>query len=320
MTQKRALITGATGFVGSHLVKHLLTKGWDVCVIARPTSSLDQLLSVQERLVVHKFDGNIATMHNIMRQSNPDVVFHLASLYLSKHQPCDIPQLIDSNLLFGTQLIEAMSIEGVRYLVNTGTSWQHFENREYSPVNLYAATKEAFEAILRYYIEARGMCAITLKLFDTYGPDDPRPKLINYINSLATGNQRLAMSLGKQIIDMVHVDDVANAFLISGERLLGGSVIDHERYAVSSGQPMSLREVTALFEQLLGHSLPIDWGERPYRKREVMMPWSSGDTLPNWTPSISLLKGLAALVETTAHHAHTENASAATSSKTNVCT
>ena len=69
---------------------------------------------------------------------------------------------------------------GVKILVNTGTSWQHYENKDYSPVNLYAATKQSFEAILQYYVEVASLKAITLKLFETYGLDDPRPNFFIY--------------------------------------------------------------------------------------------------------------------------------------------
>ena len=69
---------------------------------------------------------------------------------------------MSSNITFGTQLVEAMVANGCYQFVNTGTSWQHYENDEYNPVNLYAATKQAFEDILRYYVETSALRVITL--------------------------------------------------------------------------------------------------------------------------------------------------------------
>lgn len=77
---------------------------------------------------------------------------------------------------------------------------------------------------MQYYIEASGLRVITLKLFDTYGPDDPRPKLMNLIQRMAMDNQPLAMSPGEQQIDLVHVEDVVRAFMVASERLLAGEV------------------------------------------------------------------------------------------------
>jgi nucleoside-diphosphate-sugar epimerase len=82
MKQRRALVTGATGFVGSHLVRHLLAEGWAVHVIVRPGSSLGQLTPSLSGMVMHRFDGNIELMRGIVCESQPDVVFHLASLFL----------------------------------------------------------------------------------------------------------------------------------------------------------------------------------------------------------------------------------------------
>jgi nucleoside-diphosphate-sugar epimerase len=62
-----------------------------------------------------------------------------------------------------------MQAAGIRRLVNAGTTWQHYLGQVYDPVNLYAATKQAFEAILKFYTSTRDFQAITLELTDTYG-------------------------------------------------------------------------------------------------------------------------------------------------------
>jgi len=141
---KRALVTGATGFVGSHLVRGLLEAGWDVSVIIRKTSKLDMLVDVCERITVHQYTGEINQLTKAMVECKPSVVFHVASLVLSEHKPEQINAVIESNILFGTQLLEAMVAADVKHLINTSTFWEHFVNKEYSPVNLYAASKRAF--------------------------------------------------------------------------------------------------------------------------------------------------------------------------------
>lgn len=293
--ERTALVTGVSGFVGSHLVRRLLAEGWWVHGVARPESKVTLLPADEEGWVLHRHDGTTEAMVAIMAEVQPTVVFHLASLFLSEHQSKDVVALVQSNVLFGTQVVEAMARQERRLLVNTGTSWQHYENRAYSPVNLYAATKQAFEDVLQYYIEASGLRVITLKLFDTYGPNDPRPKLMNLIQRMAMENQPLAMSPGEQQIDLVHVEDVVRAFMVAAERLLAGEVAGHERYAVTSGQPVSLRELVRQVEQVLGRELPIAWGGRSYRAREVMMPWQ-GKRLPGWRCQTSLAEGMSQMI------------------------
>jgi nucleoside-diphosphate-sugar epimerase len=232
-------------------------------------------------------------MMALIRDASPDVVFHLASHFLAQHRPEDVTPLIRSNVLFGAQLLEAMANHGAFRLVNAGTSWQHYESRDYSPVNLYAATKQAFEDILRYYAEGGSLRAVSLNLFDSYGPGDPRPKLFTLLRRVAEQGEVLEMSPGEQLIDLVYIDDIVDCFVRAADRLLAGQVTCHERYAVTSGSPVKLRELVELYARVIGKPLPIAWGGRPYRPREVMVPWHTGMTLPGWQPRVGLAEGLA---------------------------
>ncbi len=293
-----ALITGATGFVGSHLACRLVDEGWEVHVIIRPNSDLKQLQSILSEITIHIHDGSTESMLSVVEAARPDIVFHLASLFLAQHSPKDIIPLLRSNVIFSTQLVQAMVEQKVYYLVNTGTSWQHYENKEYSPVCLYAASKQAFEDILQFYAEATPLKVITLKLYDTYGPNDPREKLFSLLRKAVTQQKTLAMSPGEQLIDLVYIDDVIDAYLIAAGRLQNNEVSAHEKYAVSSGNPIRLREIVKLYEQEINYSLPIQWGARHYRDREVIVPCSRGICLPGWKAKINLKEGLSKLTET----------------------
>ena len=154
---KKALITGATGFIGVNLIRRLLLEGWSLHIIIRPDTSMAILGNICEQVTVFTHDGSALNMLNIMAEVKPDVVFHLASLFLAAHQTKDIKPLITNNLLLGTQLLDAMAKNDVQYIVNTGTSWQHFNNNNYTPVNLYAATKNAFEMIAEFYLSQQGI-------------------------------------------------------------------------------------------------------------------------------------------------------------------
>jgi nucleoside-diphosphate-sugar epimerase len=291
-TRKTALVTGATGYVGSRLVRQLVAGGWDVHVVVRPDSNLALLAPVRSSAAVHRHNGTTERMLSIVAEAKPSVVFHLASRFLAQHRPEDIEPLVRSNILMGTQLAEAMAKNNIHRLVNTGTSWQHYENSPYDPVCLYAATKQAFEAVLRFYTETTPLKVITLKLFDTYGPDDPRPKLFTVLRKAARERELLAMSPGDQLIDLVYIDDVTRAFSLAAERLLAGSADRSEKYAVSSRSPVSLKQLVETYCHVTGKDLNVQWGGRPYRPREVMVPWHTGSTLPGWEPEVGLEDGI----------------------------
>ncbi|WP_124950164.1 NAD-dependent epimerase/dehydratase family protein [Sulfuriferula thiophila] len=294
-----ALVTGGTGFVGSNLIRRLVSEGWETHVIVRQGSDLSMFSGVEQAIQVHVHDGSTEQLIEIVKLASPQVVFHLASLFLAQHTPQDVEPLIHSNLLFSTQLVEAMSVNGVRHLINTGTSWQHYENKDYSPVCLYAATKQAFEAVLTYYTGVSSLTAISLKLSDTYGPNDPRAKLFTLLRTTTRTGETLLMSPGEQMIDLVYIDDVLDAYLLGAERLLQGKVIQHEIYAVTSGKPIKLRDLVESYGQIINQSLAVEWGARAYRPREIMLPWNKGQVVPGWAPKVALAAGIARMEQNT---------------------
>lgn len=294
---RRALITGATGFVGSHLSRRLAARGDALHLVLRPESDRSLLAGLGDHASFHPHDGTTEHLIRIVEEARPDVVFHLASLFVARHEPRDVEPLFRSNLLFATQLAEALARGGVKRCVNVGTAWEHYENADYDPVCLYAATKRAFETLLRFYVERDGLAVVTLTLFDTYGPNDPRPKLFSLLRRAAESGQRLAMSPGEQLIDLVYVDDVIDAFIIAAERLEAGAVVGMENYPVASGQALPLKTVVETYRRVTGTPLDLEWGARPYREREVMTPWSGGQRLPGWVPKTKLEEGIRRMEE-----------------------
>jgi len=166
----------------------------------------------------------------------------------------------------------------------------------YKPVNLYAATKQAFESVLEYYVDASDLKVINLSLFDTYGVGDTRPKLIPLLMDAVNSGSELKMSPGQQVVDLVHVSDVAEAFLVAARQLLAGEVQGTETYCVNAERRYSLREIVQLLGDLAPRPLPVCLGAMPYGPRQGMQPWTRGVRLPDWKPVVSLESGLAELL------------------------
>ena len=293
--RNKALITGATGYLGSHLAKRLVQDNWEVHIVTRAASLVPEYIGFS-KIANHVHDGTTVGMVSCVSAAKPDVVFHLASMVQAQHEPKDIETMLHSNVLFATQLTEAMHANGITNLVNTGTFWQHFDDKNYNPVCLYAATKQAFESILEYYVQVCDLRVVTLLLFDNYGPDDQRLKLFNLLNRASSNGKSLDMSPGDQLIDLVYIDDVVEAYVIAARLLLTGKVKLHERYKVSSGVPIRLRDLVQLYSELSPQPVLANWGARAHRPREVMVPWSKGIPLPDWKPTVSLSDGIRAVI------------------------
>jgi nucleoside-diphosphate-sugar epimerase len=302
--RKAAIVSGASGYVGSNLVRALLEAHWDVTCIVRKESK-PGVHSWHRQVQYIIYDGTFNSLINAGDFADCNiVVFHLAST-ASYHCPGEqISEMVASNITFGAHVLEAMRHWGAINLVNTGTFWQYDKTRQYKPVCLYAATKEAFEDFVSYYMLRDKLKCITLVLFDIYGANDPREKIIQLLNEHSRTGTRLALSPGMQKIDLVYVTDVVAAFIVAADRLLRQKVRSQsaERFAVSSGARVTLKELVATYEKVMSVSLNVAWGGIGYREREIMVPWQPTvrDKLEGWRPRYGLYEGLSAIKETIA--------------------
>jgi nucleoside-diphosphate-sugar epimerase len=287
-----ALLTGATGYLGWRLAQRLIRDGFAVHAITRASTAAEKLSRIPPGVTIHRHDGSTEDLIAVITAAKPTIGFHLAGLFIAPHQCGDVLPLLESNIVFGTQVLEALRAAGARGLVNVGTWWQHYNDEPYRPVALYAATRQAFQDVIDYYTDATPMRAITLKLFETYGEDDPRPKLLATLARAAVEGTALEMSPGDQPVDYVHIDDALDAFSLAGRRLLSGDVKGHEKYALATRRPVTIRELVALFESETGRRLSINWGARPHRPREMMRTCRAGDWLPGWQPRVDLADGI----------------------------
>jgi nucleoside-diphosphate-sugar epimerase len=104
------------------------------------------------------------------------------------------------------------------------------------------------------------------------------------------------MSPGDQLIDLVYIDDVVNAFLTAAARP-GAGEAPFETFSISSGNPRTLRDVVRLWSSITGRALNLQWGARPHRPREMLTSWSGGAPLPGWRSSIPLEDGISLMEE-----------------------
>jgi nucleoside-diphosphate-sugar epimerase len=285
----KLVVTGATGFIGSNLVQALKTEH-SVWAVHRATTDLSALGAPGI-----EYSGRLESLTEAFEKIQPDCVLHLASLFIAEHKPQEVTPLIESNVLFPAHLLEAMSIAGCRSLINTGTMWQHYNNEEYNPVCLYAATKQAFQDLTRFYVEARNFKVVHLQLSDSYGPKDPRRKLIRILLDAIKNRSALSMSPGEQPLDLVHIDDIVRAYKVALERI--PQIESEEVYSITSGRPLELKQLVSTLGQLSGKPLEVEWGGRPYRQREVMHTWNTGKSLPGWSAQVSLEAGLSQLLQ-----------------------
>lgn len=287
---KKVLITGITGYIGSHLAKALLPD-YEVCGLVRKPLHTEYIADFQDRLRLFPVDSSYESMHNAVQAAQPDLVYHLAAYYTGTHGAQETPKLVDSNITFGAHLLEALSACKVPALAYATTYMTHYRGEDYCPLNLYAATKQAFFDLLAYYTDAGLLRAATLVISDTYGPGDQRPKVLNAVKRAAGTGVRVAFSTGNIPYDVVYIDDIVSAFRIIGERLLRGEFQNDVFQAVSES-PLSLRETVEKMLKVNHLTLNAGWGERPKAEREMSELIRLYPPPPGWTPQVPLDEGL----------------------------
>ena len=292
---KRVLITGITGYIGSSLARRLLAE-YEVCGLVREPLNLEYIADIAPQLRLLYYDGSCKSMFAALEDCRPDLVFHLAAYYTGAHSLEHTPKLISSNITLGANRLEAMAACGCPALVCASTVMAHYQGEEYRPLNLYAAAKQAFSDLLAYYTDVGLIQAVTLVLSDTYGPGDHRPKILNLVIQAAKKGEKIALSSGTQIYDVVYIDDIVSAFQLAGEGLLKGQFRSEVFQAVPE-EPLSLRETVEKLLQVNGLTMDAGWGERPPTEREMADPIRIYPTLPGWRAKVPLEEGLKSIWE-----------------------
>jgi nucleoside-diphosphate-sugar epimerase len=287
----KILVTGATGFIGKNLVNKLIELNIEVTVNLHSEKPSPFTNKVKTYRLNEK---NIQSDIDFLKTSEFSGIIHLASLYITTHKSEEATSLVTTNVTFSTYVLECAAKAKINWFINTGTFWQNFQNRDYSPVNLYAATKQAFENIAQYYIETNKIKFCTLRLSDTYGPNDTRAKIFNLWNRIARTGETLDMSMGEQVIDISFIDDIVNAFILLATHLQNNrsDVNSGNVYSVMAEERFTLKELSVVFEKATKTKLNINWGEKQYRDREVMIPWENGVLVPEWKSKTNLMEGI----------------------------
>jgi CDP-paratose synthetase len=272
---KNVFISGVTGFMGRALSAYLLRQGYSVHGLVRPNVNKTLLA---DGLVAHSFSGAYEELDAALNIAKPVAVIHLATCFLSDHKPEQVPTLIEANITLGTQLLEACVANKVEGFINVGTAWQHYKNEPYLPVNLYAATKQAFEAILAYYVDA-------------YPLNDTRAKLLPFFLKAAAAGTAMSLVPPEQKLHFVHSDDICRAFEVALTLLPHQPAQTAAVYTLPLPEALTLETILETFNALLEKPIQLNWGERSYRSREVLEPYSNGVSLPGWKAELPLREG-----------------------------
>jgi len=259
----KILITGSTGFIGSNLVINLLKNSENkLFLINRNT----KITHKDKNITNFYYDQKIDTLIKFFNETNPDIVIHLATNYIKQHTSKDLSSLISSNILFGTEILEAMTKSKCKKILNFGSYFQNVGNQStYQPANLYAATKESLDNIIKYYSYQHDINFITLKFFDTFGPNDNRNKLVDFLIKSAINNENINLSNANKIIDLSHISSIIEHIHQSIAFLLISESCINKRFFIS-GFRLRIKDIVKSIEKVSDKKINCSYGKFIYMK------------------------------------------------------
>jgi nucleoside-diphosphate-sugar epimerase len=304
----KVLVTGAAGFIGCHVLRHLCAlPGIETVALVRASSDLWRLktygldAATRDRLALACADlCDETSIDQVLRQVWPETLIHLAMVYHHLGSAGG-PDVVAVNREATLRLHRAFSAHGGRRFVSAGTFFEYGhvdadridEAAPCRPCYDYARAKaQATEGLVAQGHET-GTETLVLRVFAPYGPMEDHRRIVPQLIAAALMGGRLALSPGEQVRDYVFVEDVAAALVAAALR---PALAKAPRvYNVCSGVGHSLRQLAAAVSRVLDRPLDLQWGAIPYRPDEMMRLVGDNRRIGQelgWQPSCSLLEGL----------------------------
>ena len=301
LRDSRVLITGAAGFIGSHLTRRLVAEGADVHALTDEVSAVypGRLLDLRGKITLH--EGNVAdrtAMEAVAKAVRPSVVFHLAAYTHVGKSWYRVDECIQSNVQGTVNLL--LALEGVGYdrFVYTGTSEIYGgvdvpfrEDANVNPISPYAVSKYAGERFCRMYQQGLEWPIVCVRPFNAYGPAQSPDRIIPETIVRALRRQELLLTSGRQTREFNYVEDLADAFVLLGTT----PGIEGDLFNVGCGEEVTIRDVVTEIVDLLGNPIEPKFGALEHRPNEIWRMYCDSTKARErlgWKPTHSLREGL----------------------------
>lgn len=296
--KKIYLITGATGFIGTCLLRRLVNNNEKVHIILRKQAKVWRIKDILSRTVRHISDlSNVKELTNIIHKINPDVIYHLATYGAYSYQK-EPDKIIKTNI-FGTwNLLRAASTVNYELFVNTGSSSEYGfkespmkETDLLEPASYYAVTKCSQTLLCSHIAREEKRPIVTLRPFSVYGPYEEPKRFIPALMKSLYSKESMDLVSPEISRDQIYVDDMVNAYLLVDKLKKHPGEI----FNIGTGIQSSIRDVVEAAVKVTGKTTDFRWGNMKQRMWDTTS-WvadiSKARKLLGWIPRISLEKGL----------------------------
>tara|TARA_X000000950_G_C13913426_1_gene659904 strand:- start:973 stop:1944 length:972 start_codon:yes stop_codon:yes gene_type:complete len=295
---KKILVTGGAGFIGSHLVKRLINDGAKVSVIVKYNSIIDcpRLVKVWNKLNIIEADMRNTDSVSEMRKSNFDLVFHLAAYNHVGDSFKHVMENINSNLISTVNLLN--NGPKIKKMIHMGTSEIYglqkklpFNVKEKpNPMSPYAVTKYGSELFSILKAKSTKLDLLCLRPFNTFGPFQSEKAIIPELIMKCLQNREIKTTGGKQTREFNYIDNIIDGILFLNKK------INHsiEPINVGNNKPISIKNLVKKIHKFTESNSKLKIGSLKYRPNEIWRMQANNKfiTSKGWKPKINFDEGL----------------------------
>lgn len=283
------LVTGATGFLGSHLVRTLLDAGYSVKALRRANSSLARVAEIADRIDWYTIDESRECSF-VDFFLDVDCVIHTAANYGRSGER--VAEICLTNTIFSLNVLNAAVEQKVKFFINTDSALPR-------NVNPYTLSKAQFAEWGRMFAENSKIRFVNIRLEHVYGPgDDPIKFTSQVIGSCLRNVDKLDLTEGHQQRDFIYIDDVVSAYMLLIE-LQPVLELPHYEIALGSGETVAIRDLVEMIHRIAKSDTELAFGAVAFGKKEVMYSCADNTFMKNlgWQPKTPLERGLIKSIE-----------------------
>jgi CDP-paratose synthetase len=291
------LLTGVTGFIGQTTLPLMLKEFQDFNFL-----TLNNNLEKANSLYPPSEFSNLFNTTNFdfdrVEIFNPTIVIHLATFSTPLNETNVIRSIIQTNIEYGVLLLDTLKrCSNFKLFVNTGTFAEYRLGPEkFNSAYLYSTSKTAFRLFLEFFSETCAFKYITVVPYSVYGGNMTSKRLMDFIKESLNSEIPIEMTSGEQILDFIHVNDVAHFYLYILKNIsLFINQKNGEEFHLGTGIGTSIRDLVSLHEKVYNKKCNIEWGKLKYRKMDIMYaiaPIKKNIELVGWHAKISLIDGI----------------------------
>lgn len=290
------LLTGATGFLGSHLLRGLIKKtDYNIVVLKRSFSNADRIIDFMDAKRVKFYDVDCFDVETVFKEQNIQTIIHCATNYGRTQNSCC--SVLETNLMFPIKLLDLSVQYGIKNFINTD-SYFNKENMAYSYLLNYALSKKSLLLWLKYF--SKRIKVVNMVLEHIYGENDNKDKFVcQMLDKIAFEKvSAIDLTFGDQKRDFIYVDDVVSAYIKVLEYMNSHS-FRYKSFDIGTGVAVSLKDFVTEIKLISQSDTVLNFGALPYREDEIMC--SRADIIDlsdlGWKPEYDYVKGLEKIIK-----------------------